>query len=379
MKRSIGNTGLAVLAASMLLVTAGCGSGDEASTTTTTKATPSTSTFDGAENKTVVADLAAAGNFTVLTRLLKAAGLVKTLSGPGPFTVFAPTDQAFEARAADLGVPLEDVLQGLIDDRALLTDMLLYHVVPGNLSAADVVALDGQKVETLSGEKWTVLVDGENVSIKDGFDQDINVSDVDVAASNGVIHVVDNVLDGALPGHKRDDAASTTTTTKAIPYASTFDGAADKTVVADLAAAGNFTVLTRLLKAVGLVKTLSGPGPFTVFAPTDQAFEAVAADLGIPLEDLLQTLIANRALLTDILLYHVVPGNLSAADVVALDGQKVETLAGEKWTVLVDGENVSVKDGYGQVVNVIDVDVAASNGVIHVVDRPFNGAMPESK
>ena len=144
MKRSIGNTGLAVLAASMLLVTAGCGSGDEASTTTTTKATPSTSTFDGAENKTVVADLAAAGNFTVLTRLLKAAGLVKTLSGPGPFTVFAPTDQAFEARAADLGVPLEDVLQGLIDDRALLTDMLRYHVVPGNLSAADVVALDGQ-------------------------------------------------------------------------------------------------------------------------------------------------------------------------------------------------------------------------------------------
>ncbi len=379
MKRSIGNTGLAVLAASMLLVTAGCGSGDEASTTTTTKATPSTSTFDGAENKTVVADLAAAGNFTVLARLLKAAGLVKTLSGPGPFTVFAPTDKAFEARAADLGIPLEDVLQGLIDDRALLTDMLLYHVVPGNLSAADVVALDGQKVETLSGEKWTVLVDGENVSIKDGFDQDSNVSDVDVAASNGVIHVVDNVLDGALPGHKWDDAASTTTITKAIPYTSTFDGAADKTVVADLAAAGNFTVLTRLLKAVGLVKTLSGPGPFTVFAPTDQAFEAVAADLGIPLEDLLQTLIANRALLTDILLYHVVPGNLSAADVVALDGQKVETLAGEKWTVLVDGENVSVKDGYGQVVNVIDVDVAASNGVIHVVDRPFNGAMPESK
>ena len=379
MKRSIGNTGLAVLAASMLLVTAGCGSGDEASTTTTTKATPSTSTFDGAENKTVVADLAAAGNFTVLARLLKAAGLVKTLSGPGPFTVFAPTDKAFEARAADLGIPLEDVLQGLIADRALLTDMLLYHVVPGNLSAADVVALDGQKVETLSGEKWTVLVDGENVSIKDGFDQDSNVSDVDVAASNGVIHVVDNVLDGALPGHKWDDAASTTTITKAIPYTSTFDGAADKTVVADLAAAGNFTVLTRLLKAAGLVKTLSGPGPFTVFAPTDKAFEARAADLGIPLEDVLQGLIADRALLTDMLLYHVVPGNLSAADVVALDGQKVETLAGEKWTVLVDGENVSVKDGYGQVVNVIDVDVAASNGVIHVVDRPFNGAMPESK
>ena len=202
MKRSIRNTGLAVLAASLLFVTGGCGSGDEASTTTTTEATPSTSTFDGAADKTVVADLAAAGNFTALTRLLKAAGLVKKLSGPGPFTVFAPTDKAFEARAADLGVPLEDVLQGMIADPVLLRAILLYHVVPGNLRAADVVALDGQKVETLSGEKWTVLVDGENVSIKDGFDQDSNVINVDVAASNGVIHVVDRPFNGAMPESK---------------------------------------------------------------------------------------------------------------------------------------------------------------------------------
>jgi uncharacterized surface protein with fasciclin (FAS1) repeats len=293
--------------------------------------------------------------------------------------VFAPTDQAFEARAADLGVPLEDVLQGLIADPALLADLLRYHVVPGKLPAADVVALDGQRVETLSGEKWTVRVDGENVTIGDGFGQDINVIDVDIAASNGVIHAVDNVLDGALPGRSSGDAVSTTTTAKATPYTDTFDGAADKTVVANLAAAGNFTVLTRLLKAAGLTKTLSGPGPFTVFAPTDQAFEAEAADLGVPLEDALQLLIANPALLTDVLRYHVVPGKLPAADVVALDGQRVETLSGEKWTVLVDGENVSIRDGYRQDINVIDVDVAASNGVIHVVDRMFDGAMPESK
>jgi uncharacterized surface protein with fasciclin (FAS1) repeats len=379
MKRSLRNIGLAGLAASVLFVATGCGSDDGASTTTATETAPYTSTFDGAADKTVVADLAAAGDFTVLTRLLKSAGLVKTLSGPGPFTVFAPTDQAFEARAADLGVPLEDMLQGLIDNPALLTDLLRYHVVPGDLPAADVAALDGKRVETLSGEKWTVLVDGENVSIKDGFGQDVNVIDVDVAASNGVIHVVDNVLDGALPSRNGDDAASTTTTTKATPYTSSFDGAADKTVVADLAAAGNFTVLIRLLKAAGLVKTLSGPGPFTVFAPTDQAFEAEAADLGVPLEDVLQALIANPALLTDILRYHVVPGDLPAADLVALNGKKVETLSGEKWTVLADGENVSVKDGFGHDVNVIDVDVAASNGVIHVVDRVLDGAIPESK
>ena len=202
MKRSLRNIGLAGLAASVLFVATGCGSDDGASTTTATETAPYTSTFDGAADKTVVADLAAAGDFTVLTRLLKAAGLVKTLSGPGPFTVFAPTDQAFKARAADLGVPLEDMLQGLIDNPALLTDLLRYHVVPGDLPAADLVALNGKKVETLSGEKWTVLADGENVSVKDGFGHDVNVIDVDVAASNGVIHVVDRVFDGAIPESK---------------------------------------------------------------------------------------------------------------------------------------------------------------------------------
>jgi uncharacterized surface protein with fasciclin (FAS1) repeats len=315
----------------------------------------------------------------VLTELLTAAGLVETLSGPGPFTVFAPTDEAFKAVAARLEVSPDNLVETLIADPELLTDMLLYHVVPGNLPASEVAALNGQRVETLSGEAWTVIVDGETVSIKDGFDRIANVIDVDVAASNGVIHVIDRVLEGALPDFGSDYETSTATTAEATPYTDTFDGSAGNNVVDVAVSAGSFTVLAKLLTAAGLVETLSGPGPFTVFAPTDEAFEEVAAQMGVNLEDLINTLIANPELLTDILLYHVVPGNLPATEVAALNGQKVETLSGEAWTVIVDGQTVSIKDGFDRTANVIDVDVAASNGVIHVIDRVLQGASPDKK
>ena len=350
----------------MLLTTVACGSDEPASTTPTAEAAVGN-----------IVDVAvSAGSFTVLTQLLTAAGLDETLAGTGPFTVFAPTDAAFEEKAAELGVPLDDLVNGLIADPELLTDMLLYHVVPGNIPAADVVTLNGQDVETLSGETWTVIVNGETVSIEDGFGRIVNVIDVDVPASNGVIHILDSVLEGALPDYDSEDQSLEPTTSDAVPYPSDFDGAEDKNIVQDLVAAGSFTVLVTLLNAAGLEETLSGPGPFTVFAPTDAAFEVVAADLGISLDDLLTAVTADPALLTDILLYHVVSGKIPAADVVGLNGTKVETLSGESWTVIVDGETVSIKDGYGQIVNVIDVDVKASNGVIHVVDTVIQGAVP---
>ena len=103
----------------------------------------------------------------------------------------------------------------------------------------------------------------------------------------------------------------------------------------------------------------------------------MAADLGVNLDDLLNTLANDPALLKDVLLYHVVSGKVPAADVVGLNGQDVTTLSGESWTVVVDGENVTIKDGYGRVANVVDVDLAASNGVIHVVDRVLEGAIPD--
>ncbi len=376
MKRSIRSVGLGLVAATMLFTTVACSSDEPEATAPSAEATPA-SDAPAAEAVGNLVDVAVAdGNFTVLAKLVTAAGLGETLSGPGPFTVFAPTDAAFEAAAAELGVPLDDLVNTVLADPALLTDMLLYHVVDGNVPAADVVALNGKDVTTLSGETWTVMVNGDAVSIQDGFGRMVNVTAVDVPASNGVIHVLDNVLEGALPASDTEDQALEPAASNASPYADSYDGAADKTIVEDLVAAGSFTTLVELVTAAGLAETLSGAGPFTVFAPTDAAFEAVAADLGVNLDDLINTLIADPALLKDVLLYHVVSGNVPAADVVGLNGKDVETLSGESWTVVVDGDTVTIKDGYGRIANVVDVDVAASNGVIHVVDKVLEGAVP---
>lgn len=376
MKKSIRSVGLGLVAATVLFTTVACSSDEPEATTPSAEATPASDT-PAAEAEGNIVDVAVAdGNFTVLAKLVTAAGLDETLTGAGPFTVFAPTDAAFEALAADLGVPLDDVINGLIADPALLTDMLLYHVVSGTVPATDVAALNGKDVTTLSGETWTVMVNGDAVSIKDGFGRMVNVTAVDVPASNGVIHVLDDVLQGALPDYGTEDQALEPAASDASPYADEFDGAADRTIVEDLVAAGTFTTLVKLVTAAGLDETLSGPGPFTVFAPTDAAFEIVAAELGVNLDDLVTTVIADPTLLNDILLYHVVSGTVPAADVVGLNGKDVETLSGESWTVVVDGENVTIEDGYGSIATVVDVDVAASNGVIHVVDRVLQGAVP---
>ncbi len=203
MKRSIRNAGLGVVAAAFLFTAVACSSDDEESTTTTTEASTTTAgpttTAGDSDLGNVVEVAVGAGSFTVLAELLTAAGLVDALSGPGPFTVFAPTDEAFEAAAADLGVPLADLAAALTADTELLTDILTYHVVSGNVPSSDVVTLNGQAVETLSGESFTVNVDGETVSITDGAGRNVNVIDVDVEASNGVIHVLENVLLPALP------------------------------------------------------------------------------------------------------------------------------------------------------------------------------------
>jgi len=375
-KRSIRSVGLGLVAATMLFTTVACSSDEPEAKAPSAEARPA-SDAPAAEAVGNLVDVAVAdGNFTVLAKLVTAAGLGETLSGPGPFTVFAPTDAAFEAAAAELGVPLDDLVNTVLADPALLTDMLLYHVVDGNVPAADVVALNGKDVTTLSGETWTVMVNGDAVSIQDGFGRMVNVTAVDVPASNGVIHVLDNVLEGALPASDTEDQALEPAASDASPYADSYDGAADKTIVEDLVAAGSFTTLVELVTAAGLAETLSGAGPFTVFAPTDAAFEAVAADLGVNLDDHINTLIADPALLKDVLLYHVVSGNVPAADVVGLNGKDVETLSGESWTVVVDGDTVTIKDGYGRIANVVDVDVAASNGVIHVVDKVLEGAVP---
>lgn len=141
-------------------------------------------------------------------------------------------------------------------------------------------------------------------------------------------------------------------------------------IVATAAAAGQFKTLAAALGAAGLVETLQGAGPYTVFAPTDEAFAKLPAGT---VETLLKP--ENKEKLKTILTYHVVKGNVPASEVVKLDGKTVETVAGQTLTVKVNGTNVSLVDATGNTVAVIKTDVTASNGVIHVVDGVL---MPKS-
>ncbi len=237
------------------------------------------------------------GSFTTLVGALQATGLVEALAGEGPFTVFAPSDEAFAKLPAG-------TLESLTPEQ--LKDILLYHVVAGKVMAADAVALDGQMVDTLlEGKQLAISVDGETVMINDA-----KVVTADVEAGNGVIHVIDSVL---LP--PTEEAAEEMT----------------GSTVADIAAGDErFSTLVGALVSAGLVDALKGEGPFTVFAPTDDAFAALPAGT---LEGLTPEQLKN------ILLYHVVPGKVMAADAVALDGQAAGTL--------LEGAEIgiSVKDG----------------------------------
>jgi uncharacterized surface protein with fasciclin (FAS1) repeats len=130
--------------------------------------------------KDIVDTAVAAGSFKTLAAALEAAGLVETLKGPGPFTVFAPTDAAFAKLPAG-------TVEGLLKDKPKLTAILTYHVVPGKVEAADVVKLDSAK--TVNGQSVTIKVVDGKVHVDNA-----TVTAADVEASNGVIHVIDTVL-----------------------------------------------------------------------------------------------------------------------------------------------------------------------------------------
>ncbi|MDQ8165789.1 MAG: fasciclin domain-containing protein [Gemmatimonadota bacterium] len=131
-------------------------------------------------SKDIVETAVAAGSFKTLATALQAAGLIETLKGKGPFTVFAPTDEAFAK------IPKAD-LDALLKDKAKLTAVLTYHVVAGKVMAADVVKLTSAK--TVQGSSAKVMVMGGKVMIDKA-----NVVTTDIAASNGVIHVIDSVI-----------------------------------------------------------------------------------------------------------------------------------------------------------------------------------------
>ena len=207
MNRSLRSLGLGAVAAGLLLTAVACSSdSDESSSSTTaaaptTTAAPTTSTSAGAATGNLVEVATQAGDFTTLVALVEAAGLAGTLSGEGPLTVFAPTDEAFEAAAAELGVSFDALAAYLTENPDVLTQILTYHVVAGEVPAATVLTLGGQSVETVEGGSFTVNVDSatDAVTLTDAVGREIKVVDVNVAASNGLIHIVDKVMLPALP------------------------------------------------------------------------------------------------------------------------------------------------------------------------------------
>jgi transforming growth factor-beta-induced protein len=293
-----------IAAVAMVAFLASC-SKDDDNTNTTTKNLVQTASSDD--------------QFSILTAAITKAGLVSALEGPGPFTVFAPTNDAFNTLFSQLGV------NGIEDLSAeTLRPILLNHVISGNVKAADVTTgyaatlnntAPGQNMVKIFVEKTgTVMVDGSKVII------------ADIEASNGTIHAIDKVI---LPAN----------------------------IVSHAINNPNFSILVQAVVKAGLVDALSGTGPFTVFAPTNDAFNALFATLGVNgIDDL------TAEQLTPILLYHVVPGNVVASQVTSGD---VPTLK-EGSTISITANSMGVK--LNGTSNVIATDVQGTNGVIHAID-----------
>ena len=282
-------------------------------------ATPSTdvktcSSVAEKPEKTILETASANGHFQTLAAALKAAGLVDALSAEGPFTVFAPTDEAFAKLPKGT---VENLLKS--ENLGTLRTILTYHVVSGDVRAAKVVELS--QASSLNGQRIPILVEEGTVRVAG-----VAVVKTDIACSNGVIHVVDAVM---MP--------------------------ATKDLISTAVGAGKFNTLATALKAAGLVDALSGPGPFTVFAPTDEAFAKLPKGT---LENLLKP--ENREKLISILKHHVVSGRVYADQIKT---GSVATLLGKPLSLEVLEKGVRVGGA-----SVAQADIETTNGVIHVID-----------
>lgn len=285
---------------------AGCGGGDD-------------------DPVSITQTLSGDARYSVLVEAVVAADLADDLGAAGSFTVFAPTNEAFTALLSELGVTKAELLA----NKPLLTQVLTYHVLPSAVRKAQVPA--GKPITTLEGGIFKVDAVGSDLVITDERNRTAKITSTDRAASNGVIHTIDKVI---LPG--------------------------DKTVVDVAAATPDFSILVEAVTAAGLGPTLSGTGPFTVFAPTDAAFAALLTELGVSKAQLL----ADTALLTEVLKYHVVSGRVLKADVPV--GTPITTVQGATFTV---GATLAITDGRSRTANITATDILARNGAIHVIDK----------
>lgn len=269
-------------------------------------------------------------NLKMLAQALTRTDLATTLQGAGPFTVFAPTDAAFTAF-------LKTTPYATVNDvpKEILTQILLNHVVTGSVKSS---ALSTGYIKTLAkGSASATNTLSMYVDITSGvkLNGGANVTIADVMASNGVIHIVDAVI--GLP-----------------------------TIVTHAAVNTNFSTLVSLLNRNGqpnFIEALSGPGPFTVFAPTNAAFAALNTELapgGIAS--------VSPANLTKVLQYHVASGNVLAATLT--EGQMITPILtpAQKFTIQLAG-GAKIKDANGKISTIIITDVQCTNGVIHAIDK----------
>lgn len=266
-----------------------------------------------AASKDIVDTAVSAGSFNTLVAAVKAADLVDVLKSDGPFTVFAPTDAAFAA------LP-EGTVAGLLKDKQALANILTYHVVPGRVMAKDVTKLSW--ADTVQGQAIQIGTANGGVQI-DGA----NVVKADIETSNGIIHVIDKVI---LPR---------------------------KDIVDTAVGAGSFKTLVTAVKAADLVDTLKSKGPFTVFAPADSAFAALP-------EGTIPALLKDKAKLTSVLTYHVIPGRVLSSDlaigtidVKTVEGSTVHIEKKRDGSVWIDGAQVTT------------ANIVTGNGIIHVINR----------
>ena len=239
------------------------------------------------------------------------ADLAATLSSDGPFTVFAPTDDAFVALLEVLGDDYNSIDDFDTDEEIdLLKNILLFHVIAAEVKSTDLAA--GQVATAFENNSVEIISSGDTFVIGDASDTNANITAVDIMASNGVAHTIDKVL---LPQAAIDFVMSLQL----------------KTIVDTAVATDDLSSLVDALVQAdaGLVETLNGEGPFTVFAPTNDAFAALLDSLGEDYNSLADfDTEAEKELLTTILTFHVVSGTAAFSTNLS-DGQTIATVQGE--------------------------------------------------
>merc|ERR1739848_169300 len=265
-------------------------------------------------------------DLSTLVAAVVAGDLVDTLSSPGPFTVFAPTNEAF-------GALPEGTLDSLLkpENKDQLVDILTYHVLPAQVLSTDLKFF--QSVPTVEGKNVHVVRTHKGVYVGPSARDLKTVVGADNLASNGVAHIIDGVL---LPPSSLGDS--------------------NPNIVELAQSVVDLSTLVAAVVAGDLVETLSSPGPFAVFAPTNVAFGALPAGT---LDSLLKP--ENKDQLVDILTYHVLPAQVLSTDL--KPKQVVKTVEGKELLV-----SIYKGDVYANKAKVVGADNLASNGVAHIID-----------